>query len=63
MADGSPPFLHGTALASDRVQKNYDAALRSCVTCRKRKVKCDRKLSCGHCARSVIPSSPFVGLC
>ncbi len=32
-------------------KQNTDIRLRSCMTCRRRKVKCDRKLPCNNCKR------------
>ena len=57
----SDDVLHTTG-ASDRVQKPNGsisgASLahnpRSCVTCRKRKVKCDKKQPCSNCTRAKI---------
>lgn len=48
-----------SANAADRVQKNgsLNGSLlapnpRSCITCRRRKVKCDKKQPCSNCARA-----------
>jgi hypothetical protein len=57
----SDDVLH-TALAGDRVQKpngsisgaSLGMNSRSCVTCRKRKVKCDKKQPCSNCTRAKI---------
>ena len=49
--------------ANDRVTKSFSGASgagapglnpRSCVTCRRRKVKCDKKQPCSNCARAKI---------
>src|SRR6201996_7377678 len=53
------------ANAPDRIQKSHHTSgtstshvnslnSRSCVTCRKRKVKCDKKHPCSNCARAGI---------
>ncbi|PVH93292.1 hypothetical protein DM02DRAFT_619357 [Periconia macrospinosa] len=57
-------ILHTSAGTNDRVQKHHAANLpsstnpnlnpRSCVTCRRRKVKCDKKQPCSNCARAKI---------
>ncbi|KAF2622361.1 hypothetical protein BU25DRAFT_377836 [Macroventuria anomochaeta] len=56
----SDEHTHSTN-ASDRVQKNGSlnggplaSNPRSCITCRKRKVKCDKKQPCSNCARAKI---------
>ncbi|KAF2677348.1 hypothetical protein K458DRAFT_424013 [Lentithecium fluviatile CBS 122367] len=57
----SDDVLH-TAVAADRVQKANGSISgaspapnpRSCVTCRKRKVKCDKKQPCSNCTRAKI---------
>jgi len=57
----SDDVLH-TAVVGDRVQKPNGSAsgasaaqnARSCVTCRKRKVKCDKKQPCSNCTRAKI---------
>ncbi|KAF2711841.1 hypothetical protein K504DRAFT_465575 [Pleomassaria siparia CBS 279.74] len=55
--------LTSTSNSADRVQKRNgsisaaaatSANARSCVTCRKRKVKCDKKQPCSNCARAKI---------
>lgn len=50
-----------SANASDRVHKNGSLSgsstapnPRSCITCRRRKVKCDKKQPCSNCARARI---------
>lgn len=54
----SDDVLHAApAGAYDRVSKPSGAAglnPRSCVTCRRRKVKCDKKQPCSNCARAKI---------
>lgn len=44
------------AATADRVQKPAAPSLnpRSCITCRRRKVKCDKKQPCSNCARAKI---------
>lgn len=39
---------------SPEVQKSTSISPRSCVTCRKRKVRCDKKQPCSNCARASI---------
>lgn len=54
-------ILH-TSTSNDRVQKRSDSTNgansapnpRSCVTCRRRKVKCDKKQPCSNCTRAKI---------
>ncbi|KAF2006287.1 hypothetical protein P154DRAFT_517921 [Amniculicola lignicola CBS 123094] len=54
----SDDILH-TSNSQDRVQKSGSISgpssnPRSCVTCRKRKVKCDKKQPCSNCVRAKI---------
>lgn len=64
MTEDSYAVLH-TSSVNDRVQKSNATSIghsnstsganpRSCVTCRKRKVKCDKKQPCSNCVRAKI---------